>query len=102
MFCFSELGEAVNSSVVEYFPRVDRALGSLPTTVWAEAFLKVFEMKTVSISWWVVHIFNPSPQEAEAADLCEFEASLVYTASSRIARATQRNSNKQTNKNSNK
>jgi hypothetical protein len=35
------------------------------------------------------------------ADLCEVEASLVYRASSRIARATQRNPappNKQTNK----
>lgn len=26
----------------------------------------------------VVHIFNSSTQEAEAADLCEFEASIVF------------------------
>ena len=30
-------------------------------------------------SWAVVaHAFNPSTREVEAADLCEFEASLVY------------------------
>lgn len=34
--------------------------------------------------------FNPNPSEAEAGKLCEFEASVVYTASSRTARATQR------------
>ena len=39
----------------------------------------------------VVHTFNPSTREAEAGDLCEFEASLVYRASSTTARATQRN-----------
>jgi len=38
-----------------------------------------------------VHTFDPSTQEAKAADLCWFEASLVYGASSRTARATQRN-----------
>jgi hypothetical protein len=37
----------------------------------------------------VVHAFNPSTWEAEAAS--EFEASLVYTVSSRRARAVQRN-----------
>jgi hypothetical protein len=37
----------------------------------------------------VVHAFNSSTQEVEA-DLCEFEVSLVYRASSRIARATDR------------
>jgi hypothetical protein len=36
----------------------------------------------------VAHTFNPSTQEAEAG---EFEVSLVYGVSSRIARATQRN-----------
>ena len=36
--------------------------------------------------------FNPSTPEAEAGrSLCEFEVSLVYRMSSRIARATQRN-----------
>ena len=39
----------------------------------------------------VVQTFNPSTWEAEARDLCEFEASLVYRESSRTARATQRN-----------
>jgi hypothetical protein len=37
-----------------------------------------------------VHAFNPSTQEAEAGGFSEFEASLVYRVSSRIARATQR------------
>jgi hypothetical protein len=50
----------------------------------------------------VVHGFNPSTQEAEAGDLFEFEASLVYrmSCSSRTVKATQRNpiSSKQTNK----
>jgi hypothetical protein len=32
-----------------------------------------------------------STQEQRHADLCEFEASLVYTVSSRTARTTQRN-----------
>ena len=36
-----------------------------------------------------MHAFNSSTQEVEA-DLCEFEVSLVYRASSRIARATDR------------
>ena len=38
----------------------------------------------------VVHTFNPSTQETEA-DRSEFKASLVYKASSRTARATQKN-----------
>ena len=48
----------------------------------------------------VGHAFNPSIGRQRQADLCEFEASLVYRASSRTARATQRNpvSKKQTNK----
>jgi hypothetical protein len=37
----------------------------------------------------VVHIFNPSTWEAETVS--EFEASLVYSVSSRTARAIQRN-----------
>ena len=35
----------------------------------------------------MVHTFNPSTLEAEAVDLCEFEASLIYIVSSRAARA---------------
>ena len=38
----------------------------------------------------VAHTFNPSTQETGAVDLCEFEASLVYRASSGMAWATQR------------
>jgi hypothetical protein len=41
----------------------------------------------------VVHTFSPSTWEAKAdIFLCELEASLVYTASWRPARATQKNS----------
>jgi hypothetical protein len=36
----------------------------------------------------VVYTFNPSSCGQRQADLCEFEASLVYTVSSRIGRAT--------------
>jgi hypothetical protein len=36
----------------------------------------------------VVLAFNPSIQEAKAAELCEFEASLVYRVSSRTARTS--------------
>ena len=39
----------------------------------------------------VAHAFNPQTQEAEAGKSLEFEASLVYGAHSRTARATQRN-----------
>ena len=39
----------------------------------------------------VVHTFNLSTWEAEAADLCKSEAILVYKVSSRTAKATQRN-----------
>ena len=38
-----------------------------------------------------MNTFNPSNWEAEAGKFLEFEASLVYRASSRTARATQRN-----------
>jgi hypothetical protein len=42
----------------------------------------------------------PALRKQRQADLCEFKASLVYRASSRISRATQRNpvSNKQISK----
>ena len=36
----------------------------------------------------VAHPFKPSKCEAEAAYLCELEASLVYIVSSKTARAT--------------
>jgi len=39
----------------------------------------------------VVHAFNASIQEAKAGGFLEFETSLVLRASSRTARATQRN-----------
>jgi hypothetical protein len=39
----------------------------------------------------VVHAFNPSTWEAEARQISEFKASLVYKVSSRTARAIQRN-----------
>ena len=39
----------------------------------------------------VVHAFNPTLRRQRQAELCEFEASLVYRASSRTARTTQRN-----------
>jgi hypothetical protein len=37
------------------------------------------------------HTFNPCIGRQRQADICEFEASLVYRASSRTAKATQRN-----------
>jgi hypothetical protein len=39
----------------------------------------------------VAHTFDPSTREAEAGGFSEFEASLVYKVSSRIARTMQRN-----------
>jgi hypothetical protein len=47
----------------------------------------------------VAHSLNPSAQDAEAGELCEFKASLVY--SSRAARATQRNHLEKTKQNNN-
>ena len=40
----------------------------------------------------MAHAFNPSTWEAEAGGFLSFEASLLYIASSRTARAIQRNS----------
>lgn len=37
----------------------------------------------------VAYAFNSSTLEEKAGDLCKFEGSLIYTVSSRIARATQ-------------
>ena len=39
----------------------------------------------------VKHPFSPSIWKAEAVDICEFKASLVYKVSSRTAKDTQRN-----------
>jgi hypothetical protein len=39
----------------------------------------------------VAHTFNHSTWRKRKVDLCEFEATLVYKASSRAARAMQRN-----------
>ena len=52
----------------------------------------------------VAHTINPSTQGQRKVDLCEFKASLVYTLSSRTARATETLSqtNKQTNKQANR
>jgi len=38
----------------------------------------------------VAHTFNPSTQEVEASDLCEFWASMVYIVNSRTTRAMYR------------
>ena len=40
--------------------------------------------------WWCIPLI-PELQRQRQVDLCEFETSLVYRASSRIARATQKN-----------
>ena len=39
----------------------------------------------------VAHTFNPTLGRQRQVDLCEFEANLVYSASSRTAKATQKN-----------
>jgi hypothetical protein len=48
--------------------------------------LKKKKAFTLGSEWW--YAFNPSTQQQ--AELCEFEASLVYRGSSRTARATWR------------
>ena len=45
----------------------------------------------------VVHAFNPSIWEVKTVDLYEFKASLVYKASSRAAKTTERNPVSKTN-----
>jgi hypothetical protein len=54
---------------------------------------RIFLKEKKSQAGWAViaHVFNLSTQKAEAGDLCEFEASLVYIISSRTARPTQKN-----------
>jgi hypothetical protein len=47
----------------------------------------------------VASAFNPSTGRQRQADLCEFEASLVYIVSSRTARAIQRNKKTKPNQN---
>lgn len=51
------------------------------------------ERMEISRARWavVVHDFSPNTPEAEAGGTLKFEASLVYRASSRTARVTQRN-----------
>ena len=50
----------------------------------------------------MAHTFNPSTQEAETDKSLEFKANLVYKASSRTVRATERNSVSKQNKEQNK
>jgi hypothetical protein len=50
----------------------------------------------------VLRVFDPSSSRIWGRWISEFEASLGYKESSRIARATQRNPVKQTNKQRNK
>jgi len=42
------------------------------------------------VQWWYAPLI-PALRRQRQADHCEFEASLVYRMSSRIAKATQRN-----------
>jgi hypothetical protein len=47
----------------------------------------------------VAHTFNPALRRQSQANVCEFDASLIYKGSSRTARATEReliSKNKQT------
>ena len=50
----------------------------------------------------VAHAFNPSTSEAEAGDLFEFEARLVYISTSRTAIATYRDPISNNNNNNQK
>lgn len=84
----------------------------VPLSCWAKVQPLVVASLALALdhSWvrlglcWVVvvHTFSPSIQEAEEGDLCEFEAILVYRASSSTAKDTERNpvlnNKKQTNK----
>lgn len=55
-----------------------------------KGILHVPPLKTGSYLAVVAYAFNPSTGEAEARQVSEFEASLVYRVSSRTARATQK------------
>ena len=59
---------------------------SIKMTIYCSKCIPNIEIK--SRPGVVEYTFNPSTQEAEQVDLCEFEATLVYRASSRTARAT--------------
>ena len=62
--------------------------------------LKLYLEQSLFIMWWYTPLI-PAPRKQRQADIYEFKASLVYTASSRTARATRRNpmsNNKETNK----
>ena len=50
----------------------------------------IVKNKSLSEAWWYVPLI-PALGRQTQADLCEFKASLVYKASSRTARATQKN-----------
>ena len=55
---------------------------------WGQASLD--KISAENWAWWCIPLI-PALKRLRQADLCEFEASLVYRMSSRIARATQRN-----------
>ena len=56
-------------------------------------WLPMLHLSQEAESSWVemAHTFNPALRRQRQTDLCEFEASLVYRASSRTVRATQKN-----------
>jgi hypothetical protein len=60
------------------------------TPLVADAF-NSYSQKAKTEPGVVAHAFNPSTREAEAGNISEFEASLVYKVSSRTARAIQKN-----------
>ena len=83
--------------LVKWLPSLCKALSSVSITIQTRhddepqgsACHSLPELKLEHVLGMVTHIFNPSIQRQ--ADVCEFEASLLYRASSRRARATQRN-----------
>ena len=46
--------------------------------------------KQSSRQWWMAHAFNPSTQKAGSMQISQFETSLVYKMSFRVARAAQK------------
>jgi hypothetical protein len=62
-----------------------------------------FKLKSRGWAWWHTHLI-PALKRQRQVGLSEFQASLVYRENSKIARATQKDSNleKQTNKIPNK
>jgi hypothetical protein len=70
--------------------KVARCYSDLQSGLHAQNLSTSWIKKTPKKLGMVAHTFNASSWEAEAGrTLCEFEASLVYTVSSRTARATQ-------------